>query len=141
MTGLFKDLDLARIQQKVLENPKASIGAAAVSLIAITYALTRSSPPNDDDDPQLELPDYARTDMDIAFTQRFAKNKNRYPHRNRSRLKSKQSSTDDTVTDEQKDPENDNVHTNYSPFDPMNPSYTYNEADDDDVEYTECVRV
>jgi len=131
MTGMFKDLDLAMIQQKVLENPKASLGAAAVSLVAITYVLTRSSRDNADDDEEFGLPEYARTDMDLAFTQRFAKNKNRYAHRNRRRLKtSKPSSTDDAI-EEHKDSENDNVH-NYSTFDPMNPSYIYNDAESDE---------
>ena len=134
MAGYFQDLDLAVIQKKVLENPKASLGAAAVSLIAITYALSRSSPANDDDDTEHGLPEYARTDMDIAFTQRFAKNKNRrYPHRNRARLKSSSThsgSTDDAL--EQKDSA-DHDPANYSTFDPMNPSYTYHDAEDDEV--------
>merc|ERR1712241_1365844 len=66
----------------------------------------------------------------MGFTQRFAKNKNRHPHRNRTRLKPKGSSNSNTQDAETKDTEPDTV--SFSPFDPMNPSYTTHDADDEE---------
>jgi len=139
MTGLFKEVDFAQLQKKVLENPKAYIGAAAVSLLAITYVLSRprASSIDDADDDYTEhgLPDYARTDVDLAFTQRFAKNKRRHALRSRhsKRHKSSKSASTDAsaLSEEQKDSEHDNARTTFSPFDPMNPNYALSAAEDD----------
>ena len=129
-----------------MENPKVTIGAAAVGTIALIYAFARSGGNDIDEDDEDGLPDYAKQDIDHEFTQRFAK-KNQYRKRtisspetsanklrlkNRSKRPNDKNNTIENNNEEQKDQDMDaNKDKKYSPFDPMNPNYSYDVEDEE----------
>ena len=143
---MFNGIDLSFMQKKVVEYPKVSIGAAAIGTIALIYAFARSGGNDIDQDDDNALPEYARRDIDLEFTQRFAK-KNQHRRRtgsnensptklirnNRSKIdKNKNKLSVNNNNEEQKDEDIDaNKDKKYSPFDPMNPNYSYDMEDDE----------